>query len=195
MSEQFNHNLNPDDFWPDAEKMLNKHFRTKMIIRRAIYASLIIAFFSGVTVWTLHNKNKATEHSAQEQELSSNGQTSLVSGENTTSNSSLTENTSSSSTSKDEASTTPNTLSHTNLQSNENTSKQTDAQKSTATVNAVPAKNNSTVNNLNANSDNKSVITNTSNTKHKKHFKSATSISESETTTLSDASTDRKSVV
>ncbi len=193
MSEQFNHNLNPDDFWPDAEKMLNKHFRTKMIIRRVIYSSLIIAFFSGVTVWTLHNKNSATEHSAHEP--APNEQTSLsTSGNNITSKSILTENTSSSTLSKDEGSTTSNTVSNNDNQPNENKNKQTDIQKSATAVNTAPTNNTSTTRDLKENSEITAVATNASNTKHKNHFKNGTSSSALETTIIhTDASAKNKS--
>lgn len=70
MNNEFKH-LNPDDFWPEAEKLIDGHFRKKRLIRYSVYAAIIIAVISTLTYFTLL-RNESAESISRLENASAN---------------------------------------------------------------------------------------------------------------------------
>lgn len=56
MENNFNH-LNPDDFWPEAEKLIDGHFRKKKLIRIGSYSAIALAVVGLIGYFTLQHSH------------------------------------------------------------------------------------------------------------------------------------------
>ena len=70
MNQEFNKDLNHDNYWPHAEQLINKHFHRKLLIRRSVYFGLIIVSVTALTYFSFHKNN--TRNSESGVETSSN---------------------------------------------------------------------------------------------------------------------------
>ena len=73
MSEYMNNLPDPEEFWPEAEKMLNGHFQAKRRRRAALWLAAVLLVISTVFVLTHEEENVSADNSsaAPEQMISS----------------------------------------------------------------------------------------------------------------------------
>ena len=69
MNDYMNNLPDPEEFWPDAEKMLNGHFQAKRRRRAAVLVSALLLFLTAVLYFNYNNETPVSaDHSSPAQE-------------------------------------------------------------------------------------------------------------------------------